>query len=67
MPAEYLRMRDKCYRDKRAKNNGKLSDKSKKECQKWAAIQYWKKTGKAPSHGEVNIIEMFLNEFSRKG
>jgi len=55
-PALYLKYRNECYRKKR--KNGKLSSRDKKECQKQAAIRYYKKTGKPVRHA---FIEAVLN------
>lgn len=60
MPQLYLKMRDKCYKSKR--KNGKLSEKDKKDCKKWAAIQYYKKTGKSPAHAEISFIDLYIEE-----
>jgi len=63
MPKLYTDMRDSCYQKKRKSNNGKLSDKDKKECKKWAAIQYYKKTGNPVKHtvGSFFILFRFYN------
>lgn len=64
MPALYEKYRDACYAKKR--KNGKLSDKAKKDCKKWAAIQYYKKTGKPATHAEIfgliSILEKIRNK-----
>jgi hypothetical protein len=60
VPVLYIKYRDECYKSKR--KNGKLSEKDKKDCKKWAAIRYYKKTGKAPVHADVDMFMMHIEE-----
>lgn len=55
MPAEYIKMRDKCIRDKKDKNNGKISQKEIQDCKKWSAIQYWKKHHKTVKQADSSL------------
>ena len=60
MPALYLKYRDACYARKR--KNGKLSETDKKECKKWAAIRYYKETGKPATHAKIFSLIKILKK-----
>lgn len=58
MPADYLAVRDSCYKSVE-KETGTLTDKQKSECKKKAAIWYFKKHGKPVNDSTEASLKSF--------
>lgn len=61
MPADYLAVRDSCYKSTKEKS-GTLTEDQKQECKKKASIWYFKKHGKPVEHDSKGEFIFIVNK-----